>query len=363
MHDVKDYHNNTEVIMDISNYKFSDEEIARLQQYRDSQEDARLRLRFMALLMLAIGTSIKDIAISTGVAMKTIENWFRQYLTKGIDCLNSFQYKPKQPYLSDEQTQSLCQWVKTTNPAHLKQIRAYIIEQFGVKYTIEAVRKLLHKQKLKLIRPKVVPGNPPSEEVQKKQIAHYFEMKSTCEPGTVFLFGDGMHLIHQNIPQLCWGDPKEPPILQTNTGRQRLNILGAYNPDNHRFIHITGEENCDAKRVITYYEMIIDSYRQAPKIILILDNARYYKAQIVFDWLKEHPKLQIEFLPAYAPNLNLIERFWRFTKEKLVKNSYCPKYNIFRAKVFRFLNHVEQYVDELRTLMVEKFQIVIVPQA
>jgi len=58
-------------------------------------------------------------------------------------------------------------------------------------------------------------------------------MKATSEPGTTFLFGDGMHLVHQNVSALCWGDPKEPPILKTNTGRQRLNILGAYNPDSH----------------------------------------------------------------------------------------------------------------------------------
>jgi hypothetical protein len=50
--------------------------------------------------------------------------------------------------------------------------------------------------------------------------------------------------------------------------------------------------------------MIIVAYSQAPRIILFLDNARYFKAKIVSDWLEEHPKLHIEFLPAYAPNLN-----------------------------------------------------------
>lgn len=188
-------------------------------------------------------------------------------------------------------------------------------------------------------------------------------MKSTCEPGTVFLFGDGMHLVHQNVPQLCWADPKVPPILRTNTGRQRLNVLGAYNPDTHEFVHLTGEENCDAKRVIEYLDLITRVYIQAPKIILILDNATYFKAQIVNEWLQNCPRLHIEFLPPYAPNLNLIERFWRFAKEKLVKNTYYPKYKTFRATVFRFLNHVNQYVDELRTLMVEKFQIIKLPKA
>ena len=183
-------------------------------------------------------------------------------------------------------------------------------------------------------------------------------MKSTCEPGTVFLFGDGMHLIHQNIAQNCWGDPKNPPILQTNTGRQRLNILGAYNPDQFSFIHLTGEENCNSERVIEYFAMILKAYHKAPKIILFLDNAKYFKAEIVTLWLKENPRLQVEFLPPYAPNLNLIERFWRFVKDHLVKNTYYKKYKTFRAKVFQFLNHVGQHTDELKTLMVEKFQIV-----
>lgn len=187
-------------------------------------------------------------------------------------------------------------------------------------------------------------------------------MKSTCEPGTVFLFGDGMHLVHQNIPGYCWGDPKDPPTLQTNTGRQRLNILGAYNPDQLSFIHLTGEENCNAERVIAYFEVILNAYRKSPKIILWLDNAKYFKAEIVSKWLEANPKFQIEFLPPYAPNLNLIERFWRFVKEHLVKNTYYEKYKTFRAKVFQFLNNVDQHTAELKTLMVEKFEI-IVPRA
>jgi hypothetical protein len=141
----------------------------------------------------------------------------------------------------------------------------------------------------------------------KKNIEEYFEVKRSYDPGTVFLFGDGMHLVHQNVPGLCWGDPQDPPILITNTGRQRLNILEAYNPDSHAFVHLTGEENCDAERVIKYLDVILRAYRRAPAIVLILDNAKYFKAEKVSTLLEEHPKLKIHFLPSYAPNLNLIE--------------------------------------------------------
>ena len=154
--------------MDVSNYKFSDEQIACLHQYRDNQDDVRLKVRFIALLMLAKGVEINDVASVIGKSIKTIENWHQQYITKGIDSLNYFQYKPKQSYLNDEQIEQVVNWVKTTNPAKLKQVRVYIKDHFKVKYSTEAIRKLLHKKGLKLLLPKVIPGKAPSEEEQKK---------------------------------------------------------------------------------------------------------------------------------------------------------------------------------------------------
>ncbi len=347
-----------EMLMGISKDQFSEDEIAKLRTHRDNQSDARLKIRFIALLMIAEDVELKTIACVIGKSIIIIENWLFQYITKGINSLDVFQYKPKQSYLTSEQIDQVVSWAKETNPAKIKEVREFIKDHFDIDYSCEAVRKLLKKNGLKVLRPKVVPGNPPSEDVQKKTVEKYFEMKQTSEPGTVFLFGDGMHLIHQNIPGLCWGDPKDPPVLKTNTGRQRLNILGAYNPDTHSFVHLTGEENCNAEKVIEYFDVIIKSYWKAPSIVLILDNAKYFKAKIVSEWLEDHPKLKVEFLPPYAPNLNLIERFWRFVKEHLVKNTYYKKYKTFRAKVFQFINHIDEHVNELKTLMVEKFEIV-----
>ena len=173
------------------------------------------------------------------------------------------------------------------------------------------------------------------------------------------LFGDGMHLIHQNLPGYCWADPFFPPIIETNTGRKRLNILGAYNPEDCSFLHITSEENCNAESVIEYLELISNHYEGIPRVNLILDNVRYFHAKIVREWLEANNHINVIYLPAYSPNLNLIERFWKYVKKNLVKNIYYKKYKVFRAKIFQFLNNVKDHYEALKNLMVEKFEIVL----
>ena len=154
--------------MDVSEYKFSDDEIQKLNEYRDFQPDVRLKVRFIALLMLAEGVEPHKAASILGKSMKTIENWFHQYLTKGIASLNSFQYKPKQSFLSPEQTEEIVVWVKDNNPGKIKEVQKFINDQFKINYSHEAVRKILRKNGMKYLRPKVIPGNPPTEEEQKK---------------------------------------------------------------------------------------------------------------------------------------------------------------------------------------------------
>ena len=342
----------------IAHYLFSQEEKQQLQAARDDQDDGRLKLRFVALLMLAEEMAMDTVARVVGKSIKTLERWGEQYLNKGLDSLNSFNYTAKQTALKPWQIEQLVTWVKQTNPATAKQVKAYIAEQFGVTYAVESVRVLMLKQGLRRLRPPTQPGHPPSVEEQQAFVTNSGQMKAESAPGTQFLFLDGMHLVHQLQPGYCWGDPKAPPVFQTNTGRKRLNILGAYNPADYTLRHVTGEASCNGERVVELFEVIAAHHPTAPEVIMFSDNATYFYSDHVRDWLEAHPRLWFLPLPPYAPNLNVIERLWKFVKEHLVKNTYYEKYKTFRAQVFRFLNHLDKHVDALKTLMVEKFQII-----
>ncbi len=336
------------------NHVFSKEETDKLRTYRD----ARLKTRVAAPLLLSEGVPVSTAAFATGKSPKTIELWREKYSSEGIESLNSFQYKPKQSLLTPEQIGEVVRFVKENNPSATKEVARYIKDRFQVEYCGETVRNMLKKNGLAFPKPKTVPGGGPDEETQKKFVDEYFAVKSSSDAGTVFLFVDGMRPLHRTVPGRCRGDPRDPPVLPTNSGRARLNVLGAYNPDTRGFTHSTGEANCDARRAISFFELLLETCPKASEIVVFLDNAKYFKAAVVEARLAEHPALRLEFLPTYSPNLNLIERFWRFAKKRLVGNKYYKEYKTFRAGVFRFLNNVDRDEEDLKSLMVEKFQIV-----
>lgn len=82
----------------IFDYTFSENEIKQLTEYRDQQEDYRLKRRFIVFLLITEGVSMDTICSTFKISPKTIENWFKQYFLKGIDALNNFNYVKKKRF-------------------------------------------------------------------------------------------------------------------------------------------------------------------------------------------------------------------------------------------------------------------------
>ena len=77
---------------------------------------------------------------------------------------------------------------------------------------------------------------------------------------------------------------------------------------------------------------------------------------MVKEWLAHHPEFSLELpLPAYSPNLNLIERMWKLLRKKAFTR-WHKTFEAMGAAVAEVLDHLEDYRDELTTLMTEKFQ-------
>ena len=92
-------------------------------------------------------------------------------------------------------------------------------------------------------------------------------------------------------------------------------------------------------------------------IYVICDNARYYRSKAVQEYLK-NSRIKLVFLPPYAPNLNLIERLWKYFKKKILYNRYYETVDEFRAACEEFFRNPRKYHRELRSLLTENFAIV-----
>ncbi len=88
-----------------------------------------------------------------------------------------------------------------------------------------------------------------------------------------------------------------------------------------------------------------------------MDNARYQHCQLVQDYAK---KLNIEllFLPSYSPNLNIIERLWKWVIKDCLYCKYYEKFGAFKSAIDLSLSKVGQpeYKEEFDSLLNLKFQ-------
>ena len=142
------------------------------------------------------------------------------------------------------------------------------------------------------------------------------------------------------------------------SGRKRLNILGGYCPDDCEYIdYRLTRDNINGEQFVNFLRLLRSTHPQTERFILYVDGARYYDCPVVKAWLKRHPEFHLSAIPAYSPNVNLIERMWKFMRAKALSR-WHKTFEDMQAAVAAVLDHLEDYRGELRTLMTETFPII-----
>uniref|UniRef100_UPI00192E3298 transposase n=1 Tax=Marinagarivorans algicola TaxID=1513270 RepID=UPI00192E3298 len=98
-------------------------------------------------------------------------------------------------------------------------------------------------------------------------------------------------------------------------------------------------------------ETINQQYSLSSRLHIILDNARYHYSKAVRKYLEGNSRINLVFLPAYSPELNLIERLWRFFKKKVLYNQYHADVKTFRQACVDFFKNIDQHKEKLRVLL------------
>jgi transposase len=182
-------------------------------------------------------------------------------------------------------------------------------------------------------------------------------MKAADDDNPLY-FVDGTHPSYTAHPSHGWIRKGQTRELKSNHGRVNVNINGALRWPDRTVVHREAEKITSAE-MIRLFEDLQALHPTSTAIWVVLDNARYNHSKELKAWLSsEGGRINLVYLPAYAPNLNLIERFWWLFKKKTVYNAYFPTFSGFKAAVDGFFANLANYRNEIRSLITDAFHFI-----
>jgi len=313
--------------------------------------------RIKAILLLDSGWSVSKIAEVLLLDPSTIGNYKDRYNAGGVSALLSDSYQGRVSELSDEEKEELVSELRSKIYLSALNVITFVKNRFKIEYSLSGITYLLHCLGFSYKKPKLVPGKADAQ-AQESFLKEFRKLKRSINKGCKVYYVDGTHPQHNSLASYGWLPKGEETKLKSNTGRKRVNLSGALDADTHEVI-VQEDERLNSDSTISFFKKIERLNPTAKTIHLILDNAGYFKGEKIREFIKTS-KINLVHLPPYAPNLNLIERLWKFFKKMVLYNRYYQTYREFREACLCFFHkrNLKKYRRELDALLTEKFEIV-----
>ena len=336
-------------------YRLSKQELAELRAAHRRALNVREAYRINAVILLGNGRTVADVADALLIDPDTVRSYFKRYKKGGTEELLRMNYVGSEALLDAVQLAELDAHVHTHLHLTAESVARWVKDRWEVDYTPSGMTAVLRRLGYVYKKPKLVPGKADAAK-QEAFLEEYENLKQNSDEGDVILFMDATHPRHNPVASYGWIKRGEAHPLKSNTGRRRLNINGAI--DVQRLsAQIRFDDTIDAISTVALFEQIERAHPTAKRITIICDNARYYRSKAVSDYLA-HSRIDLLFLPPYSPNLNLIERFWKFFKRQVLYNRYYEAFEDYKTACQRFFENLDSYASQLRSLLTENFEII-----
>lgn len=315
--------------------------------------NANAAYRINAVILLGTNWTLKKVKKALLLDEDTLSGYVKSYQAEGIESLLKTNHSGRSSNLNFEQKELLCEELNKNIHLTTHSVIEYVKENYAINYSTSGMRDLLHRLGYEYKKPKLVPGDPDID-AQEEFIKHYEKLMHNKASDVEVLFMDAVHPEHNTMAAYGWIKRGEQKELKTNSGRQRLNLHGVINAETYE-VTVIESDTVNRDSTIQLLEVIEQKYFLASVIYIILDNAKYHYSKEVKEFL-EGKKIKLVFLPAYSPNLNLIERLWKFFKKKVLYNKYYKNVKEFRKACINFFSKIDQYSNEIANFMNADFQ-------
>ena len=306
-----------------------------------------------ALYLKSLHLPHQQICLLTAISANTLRSYLRLYQQGGIEQLQLLNFHQPQSLLL-EHKESIEELLNENPPATIKQAQAQIAQLTGIKRSPTQIRHFLlhlgfHCRKVGQI--------PAKASVEKQEEFLHQELEPRLEEARggkrAVFFIDAAHFVLSPFLGFVWSVVRI--FIPSPSGRHRFNVLGALNAISLEVVSVTNQSYITSVQVCELLTRLADLGVGIPMTV-VLDNARYQRCKLVMACAASLG-IELLFLPPYSPNLNLIERLWKFVKKQCLYSKYYEKFDAFKEAISDCLAATStEHKNELKSLLTLNFQ-------
>lgn len=335
------------------NIEFTPEEIKALHYERYNHPHPRVQRKMEVVYLKSQGLPHQEICRLAQISENTLRTYLRQYQEGGIERLKQLEWVGPVSDLADHR-ETLEEHFRNNPPRSVGEAAEAIERLTGIKRGHSQVRKFLKGMGLKFRKLGTIPAKVDPVE-QRRFLDEELEPKleEAKQGQRAVFFVDAAHFVHGPILGFIWCFARI--LMRGPSGRKRLNVLGAINAVTHELTTVINETVINGESVCELLRKLSAQYVGVP-LTLVMDNARYQRCKLVQE-LAGQLGIELLFLPGYSPNLNIIERLWKFVKKEVLSCRYHEDFARFRGAIVECLDQVDgKHKPKIKTLLTLKFQ-------
>jgi transposase len=332
---------------------WSTEAVEALRYWRFHHPHPLVQLKMEVVLLRSQGVSNEQIQHICGISKATLYRYLHEYREGGVERLKALHFTRQESALGHQRT-TLEALFRAQPPATVAAAAAQIEALTGIKRGPTQTRQFLRKLGMQPRKLGQIPAkaDPAAQEAFRAEKLEPRLAEAQASPRMVF-FMDAAHFVYAPFLALVWCFTRV--FVKAPSGRQRLNVLAALHATTKEIVTVQNLTYVTAETVCELRRRLAGAYPAVP-ITIVLDNARYQKCALVQE-LARSLGMELLYLPAYSPNLNLIERLWKWVKKQCLYGKYYPTSADFQAAIQQCLAYAHSdHLAELESLLTLKFQ-------
>ena len=324
--------------------EFTTNERDALQYWRFHHPHPRVQRKMEALYLQSQGLAPEDIWRLCAISKTTFYRYLHAYREGGIAKLQEVFLHRQQSALADYRT-SIEADLRQRPPANVAEAAARIAQLTGLERGPTQVRLFLQSLGM---QPRKVGQIPAKADVTAQEDFKTGSLEPRLEEAKagqrLVFFMEAAHFVFAPFLGVVWCF--ERLFVKAPSGRQRLNVLAALNATTRELLTVTNLTYITSGTVCELLRLLAGAHPDVP-ITIVLDNARYQRCALVQS-LAQALGIALLFLPPYSPNLNLIERFWKFVKKQCLYSKYYADHRAFQHAIIACITQApDKHKEEL----------------